>query len=139
MSEHPTVSTGAVVVGGVGEGLGFAVAARFAAAHHPVVMLARSPERLNLFVRKIEDAGGNAQGRQTDLRDEEQVIAIFTDVAASYGRIDAAIYNAGAQHRKPLLDITGSTFEKVWRLGCFGAFVFGREAVRHMLPHNQGR
>jgi len=138
MSEHPTVRPGAVVVGGVGEGLGFALAARFAAAHHPVVMLARSPERLNLFVRKIEDAGGTAQGRQIDLRDEAQVIAIFTDVAASYGRIDAAIYNAGAQHRKPLLDITGSTFEKVWRLGCFGAFVFGREAVRHMLPHNQG-
>jgi NAD(P)-dependent dehydrogenase (short-subunit alcohol dehydrogenase family) len=66
------------------------------------------------------------------------LIALFAEVAAEYGAIDAAIYNAGAQHRRPLLEITGDTFEKVWRLGCFGAFVFGREAVRHMLPYHQG-
>jgi NAD(P)-dependent dehydrogenase (short-subunit alcohol dehydrogenase family) len=66
------------------------------------------------------------------------LIALFAEVAAEYGVIDAAIYNAGAQHRRPLLEITGDTFEKVWRLGCFGAFVFGREAVRHMLPYHQG-
>lgn len=129
---------GAVVIGGVGEGLGLALATRFAAAGHPIVMLARSAERLAAFEQKIAAAGGKAWGRPTDVRDEQQVTALFENVAAEHGRIDAAIYNAGAQHRKPLLEISGDTFEKVWRLGCFGAFVFGREAVRHMLPHRQG-
>jgi NAD(P)-dependent dehydrogenase (short-subunit alcohol dehydrogenase family) len=138
MSGHPAGGPGVAIVGGVGEGLGFAVSQRFAAAGHTVFMLARSAERLRLFERKIEEQGGVAFGRAVDLRDEEQVTTLFQEVAASHGRIDAAIYNAGAQHRKPMLDITGSTFEKVWRLGCFGAFVFGREAVRHMLPHQQG-
>jgi NAD(P)-dependent dehydrogenase (short-subunit alcohol dehydrogenase family) len=134
----PPATRGAVVVGGVGEGLGFALSARFAAAGHPVLMLARSNERLNLFSRKIEETGGVVHWRTADLRNEAQVIAVFNEAQATFGRIDAAIYNAGAQYRKPLLEITGSMFEKVWRLGCFGAFVFGREAVRHMLPHNRG-
>lgn len=129
---------GAVVIGGVGEGLGLALATRFAAAGHPIVMLARSAERLAAFEQKIAAAGGKAWGHPTDVRDEQQVTALFENVAAEHGRIDAAIYNAVAQHRKPLLEISGDTFEKVWRLGCFGAFVFGREAVRHMLPHRQG-
>jgi NAD(P)-dependent dehydrogenase (short-subunit alcohol dehydrogenase family) len=141
MSDSPDPRSsrpGAVVVGGVGEGLGLAVSARFAAAGHPVIMLARSAERLAAFEKTIAAAGGTARGRPTDVRDEQQVIALFEEIAAEHGRIDAAIYNAGAQHRKPMLEITGDTFEKVWRLGCFGAFVFGREAVRHMLPHRQG-
>jgi NAD(P)-dependent dehydrogenase (short-subunit alcohol dehydrogenase family) len=129
---------GAVVVGGVGEGLGFAVATRFAAAGYSVVMLARSPDRLRGFVRSIEESGGTAEGRPVDLRDEARVTGLFGEVAAQYGRIDAAIYNAGAQHHKPLLEISGEMFEKVWRLACFGAFVFGREAIRHMLPFRRG-
>lgn len=129
---------GAVVVGGVGEGLGFAVAQRFARSGHAVVMLARSADKLAEFERAILAQGGAAQARPTDVRDEEQLCTAFAETAAKYGRIDVAIYNAGAQHRRPMLEITGSTFEKVWRLGCFGAFVFGREAVRHMLPHQAG-
>jgi NAD(P)-dependent dehydrogenase (short-subunit alcohol dehydrogenase family) len=131
-------TSGAVVVGGVGEGLGLAIATRFATAGHPVVMLARSADRLTMFEQKIAAAGGIARGRPTDVRDERQVVELFEQVATEHGRIDAAIYNAGGQHRKPLLEITGGTFEKVWRLGCFGAFVFGREAVRHMLAQQQG-
>jgi NAD(P)-dependent dehydrogenase (short-subunit alcohol dehydrogenase family) len=138
VEQAPAAKKGAVIVGGVGEGLGFAVAARFAAAGHPVVMLARSAENLAPLTRKIQDLGGLALGRATDLRDEEQVVTVFEDVRREFGQIDAAIYNAGAQHRKPMLEITGSMFEKVWRLGCFGAFVFGREAVRHMLPAGRG-
>ena len=138
MSEHPEVDPGVAIVGGVGEGLGFAVAQRFAAEGHKVIMLARSAERLRLFERKITDQGGAASGRAVDLRDEEQVVGLFRELAEDLGRIDVAIYNAGAQYRKPMLETTGSTFEKVWRLGCFGAFVFGREAVRHMLPYGQG-
>jgi NAD(P)-dependent dehydrogenase (short-subunit alcohol dehydrogenase family) len=129
---------GAVVVGGVGEGLGFAISSRFAAAGHPVVMFARSAENLEPLSRKIQDQGGTAVGRPIDLRDEEQVVAALQETQNTFGRIDAAIYNAGAQHRKPMLEISGGTFEKVWRLGCFGAFVFGREAVRHMLPAGRG-
>ncbi len=131
-------SPGAVVIGGVGEGLGFALSARFARAGQPVVMLARTQDKLDRFADSIRGGGGIAMGLATDVRDEEKMIAAFQHAIDRHGVLAAAIFNAGANHRKPVLEITGDVFEKVWRLACFGAFVFGREAARHMVPRGAG-
>jgi len=37
-----------------------------------------------------------------------------------------------------LHDMEASYFEQVWRVGCFGGFLVGREAVRRMLPRGRG-
>jgi NAD(P)-dependent dehydrogenase (short-subunit alcohol dehydrogenase family) len=126
------------VIAGVGEGIGLGIAKRFAAGGYRVVMLARSEEKFPAMEQQIADAGGEAIGMKADARDEAGMIALLEKIEAETGPIEAAIYNAGAQHRKPLLEITGDVFEKVWRLGCFGGFVFGREAIRHMLPRGKG-
>jgi NAD(P)-dependent dehydrogenase (short-subunit alcohol dehydrogenase family) len=134
--QHET--DGAVVIGGVGEGLGLALSQRFARAGHSVVMLARTQEKLDRFAEQIRAGGGRAAGVAADIRDEQQIIAVFENVMARHGTLAAAIFNGGANHRKPILEITGDVFEKVWRLACYGAFVFGREAARHMVPHGRG-
>jgi NAD(P)-dependent dehydrogenase (short-subunit alcohol dehydrogenase family) len=126
------------VIAGVGEGVGLGLAKRFATGGYRTVMLARSVEKFAEFERSIEQAGGEAIGMQTDARDEPGLIALLERIEKKVGPLEVAVYNAGAQHRKPLLEITGDTFEKVWRLGCFGGFVFGREAIRHMLPRGKG-
>ena len=66
------------------------------------------------------------------------MITVFENVMARHGTLAVAIFNGGANHRKPILEITGDVFEKVWRLACYGAFVFGREAARHMVPQGRG-
>ena len=68
-------SDGAVVIGGVGEGLGFALSARFARAGHPVVMLARTQDKVDRFADAIRAEGGVATGLATDVRDEAKMIA----------------------------------------------------------------
>jgi NAD(P)-dependent dehydrogenase (short-subunit alcohol dehydrogenase family) len=138
MSHIQYETDGAVVIGGVGEGLGLALAHRFARAGHSVVMLARTQEKLDRFAEQIRAEGGEAEGLTADIRDEKQMIAVFENVMARHGTIAVAIFNGGANHRKPILEITGDVFEKVWRLACYGAFVFGREAARHMVPHGRG-
>jgi NAD(P)-dependent dehydrogenase (short-subunit alcohol dehydrogenase family) len=96
----PTSSSpGAVVIGGVGEGLGFALSARFARAGHPVVMLARTQDKLDRFVDAIHGEGGYAMGLATDVRDEKKMIAAFQYAVDHYGILAAAIFNAGANHR----------------------------------------
>jgi NAD(P)-dependent dehydrogenase (short-subunit alcohol dehydrogenase family) len=35
-------------------------------------------------------------------------------------------------------DMEAAFFEQVWRVGCFGGFLVGREAVRRMLPAARG-
>ena len=138
MTSIPHETNGAVVIGGVGEGLGLALSHRFARAGHPVVMLARTQEKLDRFAAQIRADGGKAEGLTADIRDEKQMIAVFENVMARHGALAAAIFNGGANHRKPILGISGDVFEKVWRLACYGAFVFGREAARHMVAQGHG-
>jgi len=132
MSERPLA-----LVAGVGDGLGKAVARRFARAGHLAILVARKEEKLRRIAAEIAAEGGEAVVKPTDLRDDDQVRALFDDVAA-LGRLDVAVFNAGAQHRQPFLEIEPSMFEKVWRLGCRAGFVVGQAAARQMVEHGRG-
>lgn len=132
------MSKGVAVVAGVGEGLGSAVARRFAAAGYKALMWARNEEKLKGFAADIRSKGGDAVGMKVDVRVEQEVADALAGIEREHGPVEVAVFNAGAQHRKPLLEITADQFEKVWRLGCLGGFVFGREAIRHMLPRKRG-
>lgn len=133
-----SMSKPVAVVAGVGEGLGLGIAKRFAVGGYHTVMLARSADKFSGMEKAITAAGGDAIGMHADTRDEPGMVALLERIEKEVGPIEVAVYNAGAQHRKPLLEITGDTFEKVWRLACFGGFVFGREAIRHMLLRGKG-
>ena len=125
------------LVAGVGDGLGRAAARRFARAGHTAVLVARKEERLRRIAEEIAAEGGRAVVKPTDLRFEDRVKALFDDVA-SLGRLDAVVFNAGAQHRQSFLDIEPAMFEKVWRLGCHAGFMVGRAAAKQMAAHRKG-
>jgi NAD(P)-dependent dehydrogenase (short-subunit alcohol dehydrogenase family) len=107
------------LIGGAGEGLGAALGRRFSRGGLEVVLSSRTA------------------GETADLRDEAQVVQLF-DRVESRGPIEVAIFNAGANFRASILDTPAEMFEKVWRLGCFAGFLFGREAARRMLPRGKG-
>lgn len=132
------MTKGVAVVAGVGEGLGSAIARRFAAGGYKAVMWARNEDKVAGYAERIRSDGGNATGMKVDVRIEQEVVEAFARIERESGPVEVAVFNAGAQHRKPLLEITADQFEKVWRLGCLAGFVFGREAIRHMLPRKHG-
>jgi len=107
------------LIGGAGEGLGAALGRRFAAGGMEVVLSSRT------------------QGEKADLREEAQVIDLFERVERR-GPIEAAVFNAGANFRASILDTPAQMFEKVWRLGCYAGFLFGREAARRMMARGKG-
>ncbi len=43
-----------------------------------------------------------------------------------------AIYNAGNNTPGPIHEMSAEYFENAWRICCYGGFLFGREAIRHM-------
>ena len=110
------------LVAGVGDGLGKAVARRFARAGHLAVLVARKQDKLLRIAAEIAAQGGEAVVRTADLRFDDQIHAVFDEVAG-LGRLDVAVFNAGAQHRQPFLEIDPAMFEKVWRLGCRAGFI----------------
>jgi NAD(P)-dependent dehydrogenase (short-subunit alcohol dehydrogenase family) len=107
------------LIGGAGEGLGAALGGRFAKGGFEVVLCSRT------------------QGEKADLREEAQVIELF-DRVEKRGPVEVAIFNAGANFRASILDTPADMFEKVWRLGCYAGFLFGREAARRMAPRGKG-
>lgn len=130
----------AIVVGvGPEAGLGGALCKRLAHEGLHVFVAGRTPERVEALVGTIWSAGGRATGVPTDATSEREVVALFDRVAAEgEGRLDLVIYNAGNAAMGALHDMEASFFEDVWRVGCFGGFLVGREAVRRMLPDGHG-
>jgi NAD(P)-dependent dehydrogenase (short-subunit alcohol dehydrogenase family) len=130
--------TNVALVAGVGDGLGGAVARRFARGGFQTVLVARSADRLARIAADIEAAGGRGIAYVADLREESAVAKLFDDVEAQIGPIGVAVFNTGANYRASILDTPADMFEKVWRLGCYAGFLVGREAARHMVPRGQG-
>ena len=126
------------VIAGVGEGLGYALGKRFAKAGYNVALVARNAERLARLADDIKAAGGQAFAAPTDVRAEGEVIALFDEVEADHGAVEAAVYNAGANFRASILETPADMFEKVWKLGCYAGFLFAREAARRMTPRGKG-
>jgi len=126
------------LVAGVGDGLGGALARRFAAAGFTAVLVARSAERLARIAVSIEAAGGRAFARAADIREEAEVVKLFGEVESGIGPIAVAVANTGSNYRNSILDTPADMFEKVWRLSCYAGFLVGREAARHMVPRGHG-
>ncbi|MFO1360982.1 MAG: SDR family NAD(P)-dependent oxidoreductase [Burkholderiales bacterium] len=133
-----TVKGNVALVAGVGDGLGGAVARRFARGGYHTVLVARSAERLARIAADIEAGGGRGIAYVADLREESAVGKLFDDVEAQIGPIGVAVFNTGANYRASILDTPADMFEKVWRLGCYAGFLVGREAARHMAPRGHG-
>ena len=130
--------TPVAVIAGVGEGLGFALGKRFARAGYNVALAARSADRLARLAAEIVKSGHKAFAAPTDLREEQEVIALFDALESEHGPVEVAVFNAGANFRASICETPADMFEKVWRLGCYAGFLFGREAARRMAPRGKG-
>ncbi|MEH2567785.1 NAD(P)-dependent dehydrogenase (short-subunit alcohol dehydrogenase family) [Bradyrhizobium sp. AZCC 2289] len=56
------------------------------------------------------------------------------DRLESIGPVEVGVYNAGNAIWGPPLETKTTDFEAMWRVGCLGGFIFGREVARRMLP-----
>src|SRR6202167_313479 len=125
------------VVVGVGEGLGTALALRFAAGYK-VALVARSPEVICKTAGEIKGAGGIALPIQSDATAESEIAAAYERINRELGPIEILIYNGGRRPMGRLMDTTPQVFEETWRLHTFGAFLWARQVVPEMLSRRSG-
>ncbi|MYE82009.1 MAG: SDR family NAD(P)-dependent oxidoreductase [Gammaproteobacteria bacterium] len=120
----------AIVIGvGPEDGLGGQLCTRFAERGHHVFIGGRTAAKVEALASSI---GDNATAVVADATDEAQVIALFDAAEAAPGELTLAIYNAGNNTPGRIAEMEASYFESSWRVGAFGGFLFGREAVRRM-------
>src|SRR6478609_11711919 len=130
-------SMGTAIVIGVGpdQGLGAQLCKRFASEGLNVLVAGRTKAALDAVVADIVAAGGRATAVVADATSEADTIALFDKAGAD---LEVAIYNAGNNTPGKIIDMTADYFEQSWRVVCFGGFLFGREAVRRMVPKGAG-
>jgi NAD(P)-dependent dehydrogenase (short-subunit alcohol dehydrogenase family) len=138
MSDRIPVSPSRVcVVVGVGEGLGAALAHRFAAGYK-VALIARSGEVIGRVADEIRSASGVALPIQSDATVESQIASAHEQINRELGPVEILIFNGGRRPMGRLMETTPEVFEQTWRLHTFGAFLWARQEVPQMLARGSG-
>jgi NAD(P)-dependent dehydrogenase (short-subunit alcohol dehydrogenase family) len=125
------------VVVGVGEGLGMALARRFAAGYK-VALVARSAGVIEVVAGEINSAGGVALPVQSDATVEAEIAAAYGRITRELGPVEILIYNGGRRPIGRLVETTPEVFEQTWRLHTFGAFLWARQVAPAMLSRASG-
>ena len=101
-----------------------------------VVLAARTAENLERVAGEIRAAGGSAGHFVCNIREEEQVRALFDYVLAERGALHGLVNNAGGQFVSPAEMISLKGWRAVVETNLTGTFLMCREAFnRHMEAH----
>ncbi|AET95405.1 short-chain dehydrogenase/reductase (plasmid) [Burkholderia sp. YI23] len=129
-----------VMVTGGGRGIG-AATARLAARRGWAVAINYAANSLaaDAVVREIRTAGGRAMAVQADVADPAQVQALFGQVDAKFGRLDALVNNAGVVDVATRVDqMDAARLTRMFAVNVTGSFLCAGEAVRRMSTRHGG-
>lgn len=131
------------LITGASEGLGLAMARKFAESGANVAMVSRSADRLEAGRQEImSTAGGNkvkVEAIPCDVTDTDQIAAMWQTVSGTFGAVDILVNNAGATANGPLLDCDDERWQADLDLKLFAAIRLGRLAMPGMAERNWGR
>jgi NAD(P)-dependent dehydrogenase (short-subunit alcohol dehydrogenase family) len=130
-----------VLITGASSGIGRAAAVKCAAAGATVLLVARSPEKLEETKAEITDAGGEAHIHRADLSDLDDVEKMAAEVLAEYGRVDILVNNAGRSIRRSveLSYERFHDFERTMQLNYFGSLKLILSLLPAMRKRTKGR
>ncbi len=122
------------IVTGASSGLGVAFARAFAEAGADVVLGARRVEKMAGTAALVEQAGGRAYTRKTDVADPEQCTELVEAATAEFGRVDVLINNAGVGTAVPASRETPEQFRSVIEVNLNGSYWMAQACARVMAP-----
>lgn len=97
------------------------------------------PEHLEQAVAELS-VHGPVRAVACDVTSEEQVAALFDQVARRHGRVDVVVNCAGlAIGLTPVTELTVRDWQVNLDVMATGAFLVAREAARRMVPQGSGR
>jgi tetrahydroxynaphthalene reductase len=125
-------------VTGSGRGIGAAIAVHLGRLGAKVVVnYANSTKDAEKVVAEIKALGSDAVAFKADIRQVSQIVKLFDNAVAHFGRLDIAVSNSGVVSFGHLKDVTEEEFDRVFSLNTRGQFFVAREAYLHL--ENGGR
>jgi NAD(P)-dependent dehydrogenase (short-subunit alcohol dehydrogenase family) len=120
----------AVVVTGGGTGLGKAIASEFARLGASIVVTSRKDEHLDAGRAAMDALGAPVLAVACDIRDPEQISAMFDAAATEFGLPAVLVNNAAANFPVPAEDMSPNAWRTVVDITLNGTFFVSREFAR---------
>jgi NAD(P)-dependent dehydrogenase (short-subunit alcohol dehydrogenase family) len=130
-----------VLITGASSGIGRSTAIKCGEAGAKVLLVARTPEKLEETKEEIEEAGGTAFIHRADLSDLDDVERMAREVLDEHGRVDVLVNNAGRSIRRSveLSYDRFHDFERTMQLNYFGALRLILSLLPEMRKRRNGR
>ena len=139
MAEMTNINGKVVVVTGGSSGLGEATAKLLAERGAKVMLGARREENLERIVSDIENAGGIASYRITDVTDRDQVENLVAGAVEEFGRIDVLVNNAGLMPLSPMEALKLDEWEQMVDVNIKGVLWGIAAALPRMQEQHEGQ
>ncbi|MDT5358581.1 MAG: hypothetical protein QOC69_343 [Mycobacterium sp.] len=133
MSEHVVLITGALA------GIGRATATAFARDGASVVVSGRRDEEGNALAAELRGLGSKAEYIHADVTIEDDVRALIEGTVKIFGRLDAAVNNAGyTGSTGPLATQTEEAYDTVFNTNVRGLLFSLKHELRVMIEQRHG-
>jgi NAD(P)-dependent dehydrogenase (short-subunit alcohol dehydrogenase family) len=133
------MSSPVVLITGALTGIGRATALSFAKEGARVVISGRRDEEGKKLVAELRNLGAEAEFVCSDVRHEEDVRSLVDKTIERFGRLDAAVNNAGTEGVPgPVTDQTAESYAATFDTNVLGTLLSMKHELRVMLPQGSG-
>lgn len=122
------------VVTGSSQGIGRAIAARFAQEGADVVInYNRTLSGAQEALQEVKAAGRRGLIVQADLANVADIKKLIATTLEHFGRLDILVNNAGIETHAPFWEVTEEDYDKVLNVNLKGVFFATQTMVRHLM------
>jgi NAD(P)-dependent dehydrogenase (short-subunit alcohol dehydrogenase family) len=133
------MSSPVVLITGALTGIGHATAIAFAKAGNRVVVSGRKQDAGEAFVDELHSLGAEAEFVQADVRNEDDVRHLIDQVVERFGRLDAAVNNAGTEGKPgPIAEQTAESYAATFNTNVLGTLLSMKHELRVMTAQGSG-
>jgi NAD(P)-dependent dehydrogenase (short-subunit alcohol dehydrogenase family) len=137
-NDHMTGKTALIVGVGHPEGVGCAVARRFAREGFQITAFGRNAAKLDEARRNLRELSPTCEVVVGDVTDEAVVSKLVADCDRPDAPLEVAVFNAGGNWPSGYLDMDAAFLEGMWRVNALAGFLFSKAAIARMLPRKRG-
>jgi 3-oxoacyl-[acyl-carrier protein] reductase len=128
----------AAIVTGGGRGIGRGHCLHLAEQGASLIVNDIDPDEASKVVAEIAEKGGKALANSSDVSTREGARELVAQCVDGFGRIDAAVNNAGNVRDRSFLKMSDEEFDSVVQVHVYGTFRVAQEAALRMREQGRG-
>ena len=133
------MSNPVVLITGALTGIGRAAASKFAKQGCRIVVSGRHEEAGQELAKELRALGAEAEFIRADVRHDDEVHALVDQTVARFGRLDAAVNNAGTEgHPGPVTEQSADSYAATFDTNVLGTLLCMKHELRVMQAQGSG-